>query len=50
MINGVFISCVYMNPIFAKYDLIVNETIPTFIIIIFSIALFLRVLWQKKLV
>jgi len=46
--NGVPISCVLYNPIFYRYDSISNQFIPTFLIIILSLGLFLRVIWQKS--
>jgi hypothetical protein len=40
----------YHDPVFLKLDFIFHQTIPTLIILISSIGLLLRVLWQKTLV
>jgi hypothetical protein len=39
--------CPFDNYIFSMFDVIVHETVPIFLVIIFSIALLLRVLRQK---
>ena len=46
-INGVPVPCVIDKTIIAKYDLICHQMIPTFTIVIFSIGLLVRVLYQK---
>jgi len=46
-INGVPIPCAIDKTIIGKYDLICHQIIPTFTIVISSIALFIRVLYQK---
>jgi len=46
--NGVPVSCVIYNPIFYRYDTISNQFIPVSLIIIATIGLFIRVLWQKS--
>ena len=40
-------ACLFDDGIFSVFDTIVDEVLPIFVIIIFSIALLLRVLWQK---
>jgi hypothetical protein len=45
--NGVPVPCILLEPFFIKYDAIIHQIAPTFIIGIASIALFLRVLRQK---
>jgi hypothetical protein len=45
--NGVPVPCILFLPFFIKWDAIVNQIGPTFIIAISSIALLLRVLRQK---
>lgn len=47
VINGAYVPCIYLNPIFSQWDLISHQIIPTFLIIIFSMGLLVRVLWQK---
>ena len=42
--NGVPFSCIFIHDIIGKWDAICNLIVPTFIIIIFSFALLLRVL------
>ncbi|CAF3723568.1 unnamed protein product [Adineta steineri] len=42
-----FFSCAFYNTTLFLYDLIVHGIVPTFTIIISSIALLIRVLWQK---
>jgi len=39
--------CAYANNVLYLWDTIVHQIIPNLLIIFFSIALFLRVLWQK---
>jgi hypothetical protein len=46
--GGYIIPCVYSNTILATWDLLAHQVIPTFIIVIFSIALIVRVLRQKQ--
>ena len=40
-------QCMYNIYTFQMYDIIVQQMVPFFVILLFSIALFLRVLWQK---
>jgi len=46
--GGVYILCVFNDTILGTWDLLFHQVIPTFIIVSFSLALFLRVLWQKR--
>jgi hypothetical protein len=46
-INGVLAPCIYDNVFFISWDLSCHQTIPTVIIVIFSIALLIRILYQK---
>lgn len=46
--GGVYIPCVFSKTILGVWDLLVHQVIPTFLIIIFSAALVVRVLWQKR--
>ena len=46
--NSVPISCVLFDPTFYRYDSISHQFIPTFLIILLSLCLFLRVVWQKS--
>jgi hypothetical protein len=46
-INGVPVPCVVEKTIIGKYDLIFHQILPTFTIVIFSILLFIRILYQK---
>jgi len=46
--GGVYIPCVFNGTFLGTWDLIFQQVIPTFIIVIFSLALLLRVLWQKR--
>jgi hypothetical protein len=39
--------CIFYDYIFSMWEMIVHQIIPAVIIIVFSIALFVRVLWQK---
>ena len=39
--------CLFDDSIFSLFDTIFHEVLPVFIIVIFSIALLLRILWQK---
>ncbi|CAF1418918.1 unnamed protein product [Adineta steineri] len=39
--------CAFYDPIIGKFDGIVHQIIPTFIIVTFSFLLLVRVLWQK---
>ena len=41
------IHCIYMNPFIPEWDLMFNQIVPAFIIVIFSMTLLIRVLWQK---
>ena len=41
-------ACLYDDTIFSMFDTVVNEVSPIFIVIIASISLLLRVLWQKR--
>ncbi|CAF1450436.1 unnamed protein product [Adineta ricciae] len=45
--NGVPIPCILFEPFFIKYDAILHQIIPTFVIGISTVALFLRVHHQK---
>ncbi|CAF0774382.1 unnamed protein product [Rotaria sordida] len=47
-INGVPIPCVIEKTIIGKLDLICHQIVPTFIIVIFSIALGIRILYEKN--
>jgi hypothetical protein len=47
-INGVPVPCLIDKTIIAKYDLVCHQIIPTFTIVIFSVVLFIRVLYQKS--
>ena len=46
--GGVFIPCAFDKTVLGLWDLIVHQVIPTFIIVIFCIALLLRVILQKS--
>ncbi len=46
--GGVYILCVFNDTILGTWDLLFHQVIPTFIIVSFSLALSLRVLWQKR--
>ncbi|CAF1154061.1 unnamed protein product [Adineta steineri] len=46
--GGVFIPCVFMGTILGTLDLLIHQVIPTIIIVIFSVGLIVRVLWQKR--
>lgn len=46
--GGIFIPCVFDRTFLGSWDLIVHQVVPTLIIVIFSAALILRVIWQKK--
>ena len=48
IINGVAIPCMYLNSIFAQYDVVANQIIPTFIIVISTLGMLIRVLFQKR--
>ena len=45
--SGAPVPCLYAKPAAAKYDLIVNQIAPVLIIVVFSLALLVRVLWQR---
>ncbi len=45
--NGVPVPCILTQPVIGKWEALCNQVIPTFIIIIISPALLLRVLKQK---
>ena len=47
-INGAFIPCFLVDPILSKYDLILHQIIPLILIFIFTFALFIRFLKQKR--
>ncbi|CAF1346560.1 unnamed protein product [Adineta steineri] len=47
MVNGVVFPCLYSNSLFAQLKPLYHQIIPTCIIIIFTISLLLRVLYQK---
>ncbi|CAF2542536.1 unnamed protein product [Rotaria sp. Silwood2] len=47
-INGVPIPCIIEKTIIGKFDLICHQIIPTFVIVIFSIALCFRILYEKS--
>jgi len=38
----------YLNSIFAQYDVVANQIIPIFIIVISTLGLLIRVLFQKR--
>ena len=38
----------YLNSIFAQYDVVANQIIPTFIIVISTLGMLIRVLFQKR--
>jgi hypothetical protein len=42
-----FDACLFDAGFFSIYDTVVDEVLPVFLIVIFSIALLVRVLWQK---
>ena len=46
--GGVYIPCVFSKTVLGTWDLLVHQVLPTFIIVIFSMALICRVLWQKR--
>jgi hypothetical protein len=46
-VDGVSYPCVYDNVILQNFDLLCHQIMPTLIIVVFSITLLLRVLWQK---
>ncbi|CAF1093765.1 unnamed protein product [Adineta ricciae] len=46
--GGIYIPCLFSRTILGSWDLIVQQVIPTSIIVIFSALLILRVIWQKK--
>ena len=46
--GGVYIPCVFIKTFLGTWDLLVHQVIPTFLILIFSVALVVRVLWQKR--
>lgn len=46
--GGIYIPCLFSRTILGSWDLIVQQVIPTMIIVIFSILLILRVIWQKR--
>jgi hypothetical protein len=46
-LNGVPVPCMNFNPITGKYDSICHQILPSFTVAIFSIALLIRVVWQK---
>lgn len=46
--GGVFIPCGFNKTFLGVWDLIVHQVIPTFIIVIFCVALLLRVILQKS--
>jgi len=48
LVNGVPVACIYLNSTFAPYDLIINQIIPTFIIVISSLGLLIRVILKKR--
>lgn len=46
--GGVFVPCAFDKTILGTWDLLVHQMIPTLLIIVFSIGLGARVLWQKR--
>jgi hypothetical protein len=46
-LNGVPFPCIYETPFFAQWEILCNESIPVSIIILASLGLFLRVIWQR---
>jgi len=47
-VNGVSFPCVYDEVVILEdFDLLCNQIMPTLIIVVFSIALLLRVVWQN---
>jgi hypothetical protein len=45
---NVLTPCVFNNIVLGTWDILVHQVIPTLIIVIFSIALLIRVIWQKR--
>lgn len=41
------IHCIYANPFIPEWDLMFNQIVPALIIVVCSLALLMRVLWQK---
>jgi hypothetical protein len=46
--GGIFIPCVFDKTFLGSWDLIVHQVIPTLIIVVFSVGLIIRVIWQKR--
>jgi len=46
-VNGVPIPCIFFDPIIGTWETTCHQIIPTFTIIIFNVALFIRILWKK---
>ena len=47
-INGVPVPCAIDKTFIGKYDLICHQIIPTFVIVISSVMLFIRILYQRS--
>jgi len=43
--GGVYIPCIFNQTILGTWDLLFHQVVPTFLIVIFSLTLLLRVLW-----
>ena len=46
--GGIYIPCVFSRTFLGSWDLIVHQVVPTLIIVIFSVGLIVRVIWQKR--
>ena len=46
--GGIYIPCLFSGTFLGSWDLIVHQVIPTLIIIVFSVGLIVRVMWQKR--
>ena len=46
--NGVPVSCIVFDPVFQIYDTLCHQIMPVLLIITLSLALFIRIIWQKS--